>query len=109
MYLCKITKREVYKNNDGTDTVIKELVCYNGSVLAKKAKKWIGEHFLPAYKKAVMTTFTAVDGFKALNSTIEKASNEPHNVYNGRATMFNEYGKPLYIIAIDIYSIEVVN
>lgn len=106
MYLCKITKREVYKNNNGKDAVIHEIVCKNGSGLAKAAKAWLTKNFLPAYKDSIMTAFISIDGFKSLNEIISDSANEPHNFYNGRATLFNEYGQPLYIIAIDVYSVD---
>lgn len=107
MYLCKITKREICKNGDCKDTVVHEIVSASSSILPGKAKTWIKKHFLAAYKYHVMSTFLAVDGFKALD--ISDDDGKPHNTYNGRATMFDEYGRPVYIIAIDVYSVEVAN
>ena len=92
MYLCKITKRDVYRNSGCQDNVVNELVSCSSSVLPANAKKWIKEHFLSAYKNHVMSAFMAVKGFKALNIT--DSEGKPHNTYNGRATMFDEYGNP---------------
>ena len=107
MYLCKVTKREVYKNSGCKDMVVHELVSSSSSILPGNAKKWIKKHFLAAYKDHVMSAFTAVDGFKSLD--IFDDDGKLHNTYNGRSTMFDKYGNPVYIIAIDVYSVEVVN
>jgi hypothetical protein len=82
-------------------------VSCSSSLLPGNAKKWVKKHFSSAYKNHVMSTFHAVPGFKALNISNDDGS--PHNTYNGRATMFDEYGRPVYIIAIDVYAVEVVN
>lgn len=106
MFICKITKRDISKNSKCTDTIVREKIGKDGKTLLKDAKNYIKKEFTPAYKGSTITPFIEIKGFKDLD--IKDEDGTSHNFYNGRAVMFTNYGNPLYLISIDIYTIEVV-
>jgi hypothetical protein len=110
MYICKIIKTDV---ETGKETLVKEELSRSGITLKQRSKKWAkdtchkkllkSDPDSPGYEKKV-TPFVEVTGFK----TNSKSYCPEHNFYHGCATVFNCYGKPIWILTIQIYSIDLI-
>jgi len=107
MYICKVLKTDV---SDGKERNVFEKISQSGESLLKLAKTFAKKHYNKKEKKPNtgyemrLTPFVELNGFK----NDARSVFPEHNFYHGSSTVFNCYGKPIWIVTIIIYKIDVI-
>jgi len=109
MYICKVIKKDV---DNGTERTVFEKISTSGVLLQQRAKRYVRHHWNKKTKKnkeekgyeSKLSPFVELDGFK----TDCEAFHPGHMFYHGSAVVFNCYGKPIWIMTMQIHDIDEV-
>jgi hypothetical protein len=114
MWIAKVVRKDICGKQVETD-VPWERIGKKGHSLLKEAQDWVKKNFK---KEPDRSKRENKDGFYSRmispfveNNYLKELTNKgfPNHVfYNGYATVFDSFGKVLYILTIDIHEIEEV-